>query len=118
LTGWVPATCGTEAGKIHEAHLDILGDAAQLGDPGKRLLHLDRIAVEALRSRLPVALVHHGPARRADAVALLGERLLEGAAAAMQLHRLVHELGQPGDQRIDLGRSEQALVHLPSTKMA
>src|SRR5262249_43095331 len=70
------------------------------------------------RPRIQVVLVRHHPARRADARALLAERLLQGAAPLVEGHRLLQELGQLRDERVDLGGSEEALAHRPSTKMA
>ena len=49
-----------QPGKVHQPHLEVLDDAAQLQDLGQRLLDLDAIPVEPLRPGLPVPLVDGG----------------------------------------------------------
>src|SRR5262245_39848727 len=63
-------------------------------------------------------LVRHDTTGGADAIALLGQRFLQGPAAPVEIHRLVQEEGELRDERVDLGGREQALGHRPSTKIA
>src|SRR6266511_2366636 len=118
IDGLSPRRLRDQAGEIHQARLEVLGDAAQLQDLLQHLLDLYRVTVEPLDPALPVVLVHHGAARGPDPVPLLAERLLERARAAVELHRLAHELAELRDQRVDLRHREEARVHCSSTKMA
>src|SRR5580765_5887280 len=58
---------GPAAGKVHQARLEILHDAAQGLDVLQDLAHLDAEPIEALRARLPVHRVAPLAARAGDA---------------------------------------------------
>ena len=76
-------------------------------------------AVETLRARLPVHGVAPLAAGGRHPGTILAEALLQRQGLTVTVDGGLHQLGQPGDQAIDLLRGEELrLAHGASTKIA
>ena len=119
LTGCGPRRLRHQAREVHQAHLDVLRDAAQLDDPlrapASPRSHSRRAAPPWPSSRAgpPWRRPTRGSGRAPRSSASWSARARRWRSIASFMSSV-----EPRDQRIDLGRGEQALAHRPSTKMA
>jgi hypothetical protein len=88
----------TPVRKVHQPHLDVLGDAAEGLDGLQPVLHQRRAPLESFAGRSPGGPVDDAATGHRDALVLglqPGPRL---AALGVCRHDARHDLGQPGNE--------------------